>query len=80
LWQSIVASLAAAVLAGVAAYYVRLLWETHVGHATFAQKLGEVFVPMILAGLIYWGVTLWLKVPGAQDILGLLRRRIAPTE
>jgi hypothetical protein len=37
-------------------------------------------VPMVCAGLIYWGVTLWLKVPGAQDILGLLRRRIAPTE
>jgi putative peptidoglycan lipid II flippase len=80
LGQVLAASLAAAVLAGEAAYLLRLLWETNIGHLTFTQKLGEVFVPMVCAGLIYWGVTLWLKVPGAQDILGLLRRRIAPTE
>lgn len=80
LWQVLAASLAAAVLAGEAAYLLRLLWETNIGHLTFTQKLGEVFVPMISAGLIYWGVTLWLKVPGAQDILGLVRRRIAPTK
>jgi putative peptidoglycan lipid II flippase len=80
LWQGMVASLAAAVLAGEVAYCLRMLWETHVGHATFTQKLGEVFVPMISAGLIYWGVALWLKVPGAHDILGLLRRKIAPTQ
>jgi putative peptidoglycan lipid II flippase len=76
LWQSLAASLAAAVLAGEVAYCLRLLWEAHVGHTTLTQKLGEVFVPMVVGGLLYLGVTLWLKVPGAHDILGMLGKRV----
>jgi hypothetical protein len=58
------------------AYCLRLFWEVHMGHANFSHKLGEVFVPMICAGLVYLGVTLWLKVPGAHDILGMLGKRV----
>jgi len=76
LWQSLMASLAAAILAGEVAYCLRLLWEAHVGHTTLTHKLGEVFVPMICGGLLYLGVTLWLKVPGAHDILAMLGKRV----
>ena len=76
LWRNMAASLAAAVLAGEVAYCLRVYWELHIGHATFSHRLGEVFVPMTCAGLLYLGVTLWLKVPGAHDILGMLGKRV----
>jgi len=76
LWRNMGASLAAAVLAGEVAYCARVYWELHIGHATFSHRLGEVFVPMTIGGLLYLGVTLWLKVPGAHDILGMLGKRV----
>jgi putative peptidoglycan lipid II flippase len=76
LWRDMALSLSAAVLAGLVAFGLRVVWDTNIGHATLAQKLGEVFVPMIVAGLVYMSVTLWLKVPGAHDILAMLRRKI----
>lgn len=76
LWRDFAASLAAAILAGEVAYCVHVWWQTNLGHETFTGKAAEVFAPMILAGLVYWGVTFWLGVPGARDIWGLMRKRM----
>ena len=49
---------------------------TELGHATLALKMGEVFAPMAAAGVVYLGLTLWLKVPAAKDVIGLVKARV----
>ncbi len=70
--SSIFALLGAAVLAGLAAWGASSIWEHRLGHGSLTLKAGVVFVPGILAGLVYWTVALWLKVPAAHEISGLI--------
>jgi len=65
------ALLGAAVLAGAAAWAGLRLWETHLGHATFALKLGAVFVPGTAAALTYFAMCWWCHVPSVHEVLGL---------
>jgi putative peptidoglycan lipid II flippase len=65
-----------AAAAGLLAWGLRLLWESRLGHGSLPLKLGEVFVPMIAAALVYLGLTLSLKVPAARDVLALARSRL----
>ena len=64
-----------AILAGVVAATLAWLWDKHLGHATLMLKVGMVFLPGGAAGLVYWLVALWLKVPAAQEVTGLLLQR-----
>ena len=66
---------AAAAAAGLAAWGLRVLWDSRFGHGTLPAKLGEVFVPMAAAALIYLVLTFCLKVPAAHDVLALVRSR-----
>jgi putative peptidoglycan lipid II flippase len=68
--------LAAAALAGVAAYGVFHWWDRHYGHASVATRLGGVFIPMTMAGVIYWALAMSAKVPAARDVANLLRRKL----
>ena len=43
----------AAIFAGSLAWMLRLIWESRFGHSTLIFKLGEVFVPMTAATLVY---------------------------
>jgi putative peptidoglycan lipid II flippase len=65
-----------AILAGLIALGCSVLWEKQLGHATLVLRIGAVFVPGTLAGLCYWLVAWWLKVPGARDISQALTRRL----
>lgn len=65
----------AAVVAGLASWFLVRWWRDGLGHETFLLKAGEVFVPMLAAGLLYFGICLWLKVPYARDIVALVSRR-----
>jgi len=38
-------------------------------------KLGEVFVPMIAATVVYFALGLWFKIPSAAEMLRLLQRQ-----
>jgi putative peptidoglycan lipid II flippase len=58
----------ATLLAGVIAWCGWHRWEQSLGHGTIALKIGAVFVPAILAGLVYVLVALWLKIPAAQEM------------
>jgi putative peptidoglycan lipid II flippase len=71
------ALIGAAVAAGMAAWTTRLFWQAHYGHANFAARAGEVFIPMILASALYLLLNVWLKVPSAREILAFVRRRQA---
>lgn len=74
--QTLLALTAGAVLAGECAFLIYRFWDQRIGHASLPQKLGAVFVPMILAGIVYGAVALWLKVPAAHEIFRLLRTRL----
>ena len=66
---------AAAAAAGLLAWTLRMAWQNNLGHATLALKLGEVFVPMTAAGILYFGLTLWLKAPSAREVLDLVKSK-----
>ena len=65
----------AALIAGLLAWSGRLIWEGHWGHATLILRLGEVFVPMIAATVIYFALGLWFKIPSAGEMLRILERQ-----
>ena len=65
----------ATALAGVVAWFGWRFWENSLGHATLALKLGAVFVPAGLAGIVYWLTTLVLKIPAAKEIGDLILSR-----
>jgi putative peptidoglycan lipid II flippase len=66
----------AGIVAGLTAWALRLLWTNQFGHATLALKLGEVFLPMTAATALYFGLTLWWKVPSAREIAQLIREQL----
>jgi len=66
---------AAGALAAVIAWWGGRLWDRSLGHATLPLKIGAVFVPGGMAGLVYWLMAMAAKVPAAKEITGLLFRR-----
>jgi putative peptidoglycan lipid II flippase len=68
--------LGAAVLAGVIAAGLSSVWESKLGHHTLALKLGAVFVPGTIAGLVYWVAAYWVRVPAAREMTDLLLQKL----
>jgi putative peptidoglycan lipid II flippase len=58
-----------ALLAGAISFGSWWLWESDLGHATLALKIGAVFVPAFIAGSLYWMAALAFKIPEAAEIL-----------
>jgi putative peptidoglycan lipid II flippase len=65
----------AGLVTGLIAWWSSRLWENHLGHGTLILKLGAVFGPAALAGLVYWLMAVWGKVPAAHEITALVFRR-----
>jgi putative peptidoglycan lipid II flippase len=59
----------ATILAGVIAWCGWHSWEQSLGHGSIALKLGAVFVPATLAGLVYLLAALQMKIPAAKEML-----------
>jgi len=57
-----------AVLAGAIAFEGWRFWEQSIGHGTLALKMGAVFVPAGIAGLVYWLAALAFKIPAAKEM------------
>ncbi len=77
--QQLFPVIASAVAAGLLAWCIRSFWQSSLGHATLAMKLGEVFLPMTTATLFYFALASWLKIPSARDVLGLVLKRLVKT-
>jgi len=56
------------VIAGLIAAYGWHWWSLHLGHATVALRIGEVFVPAAIAGGFYLGTAFAARVPAAREI------------
>jgi hypothetical protein len=54
------------------------LWEKNLGHRTLPLKLGHVFVPGAIAGLLYWLIALGAKIPAAKETADFIRHRFFP--
>ncbi len=57
-----------ALLAGVIAFGSLHFWERQLGHETLARKIGAVFVPATVAGILYWLMAMAFKIPAATEI------------
>ena len=62
-------------LAGIIAYLGWKYWEGSLGHETLGLKIGAVFVPAGIAGLVYWLIALAGKVPAATEMTDLILAR-----
>jgi putative peptidoglycan lipid II flippase len=68
---------AIALAAGLAAWTAQLCWQNHFGHDSLGPRLGEVFLPMLLATGLYFGLSLWMKVGSARELLRIVAVRPA---
>jgi hypothetical protein len=64
------------VVAGVVAWSLAGYWNRQFGHANIWTRIGEVFVPMTVASLIYFGLAWWLKVPFLKDLGNMVPGRL----
>jgi putative peptidoglycan lipid II flippase len=58
----------AGILAGLVAWSGWWSWENYLGHKTIALKIGEVFAPAGVAGVVYWLLALAFKIPAAKEM------------
>jgi putative peptidoglycan lipid II flippase len=58
----------AGILAGLVAWSGWWSWENYLGHKTIALKIGAVFVPAGVAGVVYWLLALAFKIPAAKEM------------
>ena len=58
----------AGTLGGLMAWGGERFWEHALGHQTLALKIGEVFAPAAVAGLVYGIVALAFKIPAAKEM------------
>lgn len=65
----------AGLLAGITAWLGWKFWESSLGHETIALKIGAVFVPAGIAGLVYGLIALAGKVPAANEMTDLVLAR-----
>ena len=69
--------LLAAVVAGGVAWFLHGQWVANLGYETVWLKIGEVFVPAIVAALVYWGITAAIGLREARDLFALIRKNQA---
>jgi putative peptidoglycan lipid II flippase len=59
----------AGIVAGFASWFGWHFWSQKFGHETTALRIGEVFVPAIIAGLVYLLLALAFKIPAAKEMM-----------
>jgi putative peptidoglycan lipid II flippase len=70
------ALLGAALVAGATAWGLAHLWTSRFGHGSLILKLGEVFVPIAGASLVYLLLNLWLKTGFVEESIQLVFGRM----
>jgi putative peptidoglycan lipid II flippase len=65
----------AALIAGGVAWAAAWYWTAHLGHARFLFKLGEVFVPIAAASLVYLAICIAFKTGHVTELASLFKAR-----
>jgi putative peptidoglycan lipid II flippase len=63
-------------VAGIAAWAGYRYWDHWFGHATVWARIGAVFIPGAIGGLLYWTIAVLARVPAAQEIMGVIREKL----
>jgi putative peptidoglycan lipid II flippase len=66
----------AALSAGAASWGLARIWGERLGHETFVMRLGEVFVPMLAASLIYLAIAATFGTGHLGELLALFRKKL----
>jgi peptidoglycan biosynthesis protein MviN/MurJ (putative lipid II flippase) len=66
----------AGVGAGLTAWWICRFWERELGHQSLGLKIGAVFAPAALAGLVYWLIATWARVPAAKEMTDIVFKRL----
>jgi putative peptidoglycan lipid II flippase len=72
LHRAFVSCLAAAVFAGIVAWWFSRWMLQTLGRDTLLAQMLPVFAPIFAAGVIYWALSLWLDIPAARAFSRLL--------
>ena len=59
-------------ISGMVAWFIHEEWMNRLGAETIWLKIGEVFVPAVLALILYGGVTSLLGLREARDLISLI--------
>jgi len=74
--NSLLAMAGAVLSAAALAWLTGSAWENQMGRSSLIARTGGVFVPMAVAGVFYFGILLWARVPQAQEIFSLLLAKL----
>jgi putative peptidoglycan lipid II flippase len=55
--------------AGLIAWFGWQFWENKIGHASIGLKIGAVFAPAGVAGIVYWFMAQAFKIPAAKEMM-----------
>ncbi len=72
---SALAMAGASVVSGGIAWAAVNLWGSRIGHSTFLERAGEVFVPILLASAVYIGIARWQKIQAAEAVWDMVRQK-----
>jgi putative peptidoglycan lipid II flippase len=75
--RALPAMVGAAVVAGAVAFFLGRIWTTQLGHANLFFKLGEVFVPITAATVVYLGLNVWARTSYVEEMRTLLAARLS---
>ncbi len=76
LWRSLPSMVGAAGVAGGVAWGAARWWTVTLGHAGLIWKLGEVFVPIALASMVYFALNFWLKTGYGEEMIRMFQSRV----
>ena len=66
----------AAIIAGAVAWKLESLWNARIGHYRLWLRVGEVFVPIAGASLVYLAISIVCKTGHVAELAGLFRARV----
>jgi putative peptidoglycan lipid II flippase len=79
--QTLLILIPAAAFSGLIAYFCASFLEKRFGHQALPIKLAAVFLPVTLAGIVYWGLAYIANVPAAHEVAKpLLGRFTKPSD
>lgn len=74
--RTLPALLGAGLVAGAVAWGAAAAWSARIGHASLLERAGEVFVPALLAGGVYAGLSTWLKTGHLDELRAMVVARL----
>lgn len=73
--KTILPLISAAVISGLVAWIVYAKWPW-MGMGYWISDAARLFAGLALAGSIYVGTSLWLKIPAAQSVVSMIKRKL----